>query len=123
VPAFAALGPLTGRLLLSAIFLYSGYQKLAAPARAASTIGHGLPLAALLAYAAGAVALCLGLGLRAHGVALAAFGYLAVVSSVFHPTMRGDHGQAPHPLKNAGIGGGMLLLASCGPGRFSLDRS
>ncbi|HTP28306.1 MAG TPA: hypothetical protein VMK12_21960 [Anaeromyxobacteraceae bacterium] len=97
MPAFAALGPLTGRLLLSAIFLYSGYQKLAAPARAASTIGHGLPLAA--------------------------FGYLAVVSSVFHPTMRGDHGQAPHPLKNAGIGGGMLLLASCGPGRFSLDRS
>lgn len=129
-PSLAALGPLIGRLLLSAIFLYSGFQKFAATGRAASSIaGRGLPYATAGAYAAGAfeltAALLLVFGLKARHVALAAFAYLVFVSWLFHwhPAMRGDHAQMLQLLKNAGIAGGMLLLASHGPGSMSLDRS
>ena len=127
--ALATLGPLLGRLLLSGIFVYSGYQKFAATGRAASSIaGHGLPFATAGAYAAGAfeltVALLLALGLKARSAALAALGYLVVVSWIFHwhPALRGDHGQMLQLLKNAGLAGGMLLLASHGPGNASIDR-
>jgi putative oxidoreductase len=127
--AFATLGPLLGRLLLSGIFFYSGYQKFASPGRAAAIIaGHGLPSATAVAYAAGAfeltVAVLLALGLKARAAALAALGYLLVVSWLFHwhPALRGDHGQMLQLLKNAGLAGGMLLLASHGPGTASLDR-
>jgi putative oxidoreductase len=129
VAALVTLGPLLGRVLLSGIFFYSGYQKFASPGRAASSIaGHGLPFATAGAYAAGAfeltAALLLALGLKARGAALAALGYLVVVSFVFHwhPAIRGDHGQMLHLLKNAGMAGGMLLLATHGPGAVSLDR-
>jgi putative oxidoreductase len=127
--ALTALGPLVGRVLLSAIFFYSGYLKFAAPGRAASSIaGHGLPFATVGAYASGAfeltVAILLALGLKARGTALAALGYLAVVTFLFHwhPALRGDHAQMLQLLKNAGLAGGMLLLASQGPGTASLDR-
>ena len=127
--ALATLGPLVGRILLSAIFFYSGYQKFASTGRAASSIaGHGLPFATVGAYAAGAfeltVALLLALGLKARGTAIAALGYLAVVSWIFHwhPALRGDHAQILQLLKNAGLAGGMLLLASHGPGSASIDR-
>ena len=128
-PTLAALGPLVSRLLLSAVFFYSGYQKFAATGRAASSIaGRGLPFATAGAYAAGAfeltAALLLVFGLKARPAALAAFGYLVFVSFLFHwhPAMRGDHAQILQLLKNAGIAGGMLLLASHGPGTMSLDR-
>ena len=127
--ALATLSPLLGRLLLSGIFFYSGYQKFAAIGRAASSIaGRGLPFATAGAYAAGAfeltVAILIALGLRARAAALAAVVYLVVVSWIFHwhPALRGDHGQMLQLLKNAGIAGGMLLLASHGPGSASVDR-
>lgn len=125
----ATLGPLAGRLLLAAIFAFSGYQKFAAHGRAASSIaGHGLPFASASAYAAGvlelAIALLLSLGLRARAAALGAFAYLLVVSWVFHwqPALRGDPGQLIQLLKNLGLAGGMLLLATHGPGSASIDR-
>ncbi len=128
-PTLAALGPLAGRFLLSAVFFYSGFQKFAATGRAASSIaGRGLPFATAGAYAAGAfeltAALLLVLGLKVRPAALAAFAYLALVSFLFHwhPAMRGDHTQLLQLLKNAGIAGGLLLLASHGPGPTSLDR-
>ncbi len=127
--ALAALAPLLGRLLLSAVFFYSGYYKFAATGRTASSIaGHGLPFATAAAYGAGAfeltVAILIALGLRARAAALATLGYLIVVTWMFHwhPALRGDHGQMLQLLKNAGIAGGMLLLASHGPGSASVDR-
>jgi putative oxidoreductase len=127
--ALAALGPLLGRLLLAAIFFYSGYQKFAATGRAASSIaGHGLPYATAAAYAAGAFELAAGLlvalGLKARAASVALVVYLVVVTYLFHwhPAMRGDHAQMLQVLKNAGLAGGFLLLASHGPGPASIDR-
>jgi putative oxidoreductase len=127
--ALATLAPLLGRLLLSGIFFYSGYFKFAATGRAASSIaGHGVPFATAGAYAAGTfelvVAVLIALGLKTRAAALAALAYLVVVTWIFHwhPAVRGDHNQMLQLLKNAGIAGGMLLLASHGPGTASVDR-
>jgi len=128
--ALATIGPLLGRVLLSLIFFYSGYQKFALPGRAASSIaGHGLPYATAGAYGAAifevAAALLLALGLKARLTALSLVVYLAAVSLLFHwhPALRGDHAQMLQLLKNAGIAGGLLLVASHGPGPVSVDRA
>jgi putative oxidoreductase len=128
--ALATFGPLAGRVLLSLVFFYSGYQKLALPGRAASRIaGQGLPYATSGAYAAAvfeiAAALCLALGLKARATALVVIAYLVLVSWLFHwhPALRGDPAQMIQLLKNAGLAGGMLFVASHGPGPVSVDRS
>jgi putative oxidoreductase len=126
----ATLGPLLGRVLLAAIFVFSGYQKLfGATGRAASSIaGKGIPFATVAAYAAGTfelvLALLLVLGLKARLAALAGVVYLLVVTWFFHwrPALRGDLAQMIHLLKNLGLAGGMLLLTSHGPGPASIDR-
>ncbi len=69
-------------------------------------------------------AVLLALGLKTRLAAVAAILYVLVVTWFFHwhPTMRGDVGQIVQVLKNAGLVGGLLLLASFGPGRASIDR-
>ncbi len=125
----AAAGPLLGRWLLSLIFLVAGYQKFAFPGRAARLIvGRGLPFATPGVYAGGAFELAMGvllvLGLKARAAAVATVLYLAVVTWLFHwhGAMRGDAAQMQQVLKNLGVAGGLLLLASFGPGPASIDR-
>jgi putative oxidoreductase len=125
----AGLAPLVARVLLAAIFAWSGWQKLTTTGRAAAAIaGRGLPYATALAYAAGALeivgALLLVLGLRARAMALALAAYVVVATWLFHlhPAMRGDAAQTIHLLKNAGLIGGLLLLSLHGPGTASVDR-
>ena len=125
----AGLGPLVARVLLSGIFAYAGWQKLAATGRAAASItGRGLPYATKLAYAAGALelagALLLVLGLKARAAAVLLALYVVAASWLFHlyPALRGDNGQMLHLLKNAGLVGGLVLLALHGPGTASVDR-
>ena len=127
--ALAKLGPLVARLLLSAIFLYSGYQKLSKPGRVAANIaGRGLPFATAGAYAAAAfeiaAALAVVLGLKARAASLAIIVYLVVVTYLFHwqPALRGEQQQLLQVLKNASMAGGFLLLATHGPGPASVDR-
>ncbi len=125
----AALGPLLGRVLLCATFFYSGWHKFAAIGRTASSIaGRGLPYATAGAYAAGtfelAASLLVVIGLRARLASAAAILYLVLVTYLFHwhPAVRGDHAQMVQLLKNAGLAGGFLLVATYGPGPMSIDR-
>ncbi len=127
--ALAKVGPLVSRVLLSAIFFYSGYQKLARPGRVAANIaGRGLPFATAGAYGASVFELLVGaavvVGLRARAASVAVIVYLVVVTYLFHwqPAVRGEAQQMLQVLKNAGMAGGFLLLATHGPGPASLDR-
>lgn len=117
--------PAIGRLLLAAIFLASGFGKIADPA---GTIGYitamGLPLP-MLAYA-GAVAVEVGGGLmlvlgfhtRLAALALAAFS--VVTGLAFHNAV-GDQNQMIHLMKNFAMAGGLLQVVAFGAGAFSVD--
>lgn len=123
--ALTDVAAVVGRLLLAAIFLISGFSKLANPA---GTIGYiassGLPLPEV-AYA-GAVfvevilAAALVLGYRTRLVAAAIAGFTLVTAFAFHFNL-GDQNQFIHFFKNIAIAGGLLQVIALGGGKFSLD--
>ncbi|MCJ2085943.1 DoxX family protein [Methylobacterium sp. E-005] len=120
-----ALLPLTGRVLMSALFLVSGVGKLAAPAATLATIqAAGLPLpplsygAATLVEIGGGLLLIAGYRTRLVALALALFALANAVT--FHAAL-GDQNQMFHFLKNLAVTGGLLQFAAFGAGRFSLD--
>ncbi|MDQ0454957.1 DoxX family protein [Rhizobium paknamense] len=129
---------LLARILLSAIFILSGFGKLADPAGTAGMITQaGMPAATVLAYLAGLFELVTGLavligfqtrlagwalalfciftGVVFHGHAInvpgfpdAANGYLSVMNQIMF-------------MKNITLAGAYILLATYGPGAYSLD--
>jgi putative oxidoreductase len=125
----AASTPLAARLLVAALFLYSGWSKLAHPAGAAGRIvARGLPLATAGAVTAGVLEVLAGaaivVGFRARAAALALVPYVLVVSWLFHwrAAVAGDAAQLVQLAKNGAVVGALLLLAAHGPGSASLDR-
>lgn len=127
VPAtpFVNIAAVTGRTLLAALFLISGFSKLAAPA---GTIGYiasaGLPFPEL-AYAAAvfvevvlAAALVVGFQTRLVATGMALFTLAAAFG--FHFNLA-DQNQFIHFFKNLSIAGGLLHVAALGAGAFSLD--
>ena len=116
---------LIGRILLAAIFVLSGFGKVADPAATIAYIGAaGLPLAPV-AYAgavavelAGGIALILGYRTRLAAAALALFSLLAAI--FFHANFA-DQNQMIHFLKNVAMAGGLLQVVAFGGGRLSLD--
>jgi putative oxidoreductase len=121
----AAALPLVGRIGLAAIFLLSGFSKLAAPA---ATMGYiqsaGLPLPqvafgiAALIEVGGGLALVLGFRTRIVAAILAAFAI--VTAFAFHHDLA-DQGQFINFWKNVAMAGGLLQVVAFGAGRFSLD--
>lgn len=117
--------PAIGRVLLAAIFIFSGIGKALAPA---GTIGYiassGLPFATLGLVAAvaielgGGVMLALGVRTRLVAAVLAAFSVLTAL--VFHNAF-GDQNQLIHFLKNIAMAGGLLQVVAFGAGAYSLD--
>ncbi len=104
--------PTVGRFLLAAIFLISGFGKLADPA---GTIGYisavGLPLPevgyalAVILEIGGGLLLIAGYQTRLVALALAAFTLVAAIA--FHSNF-GDQNHFIHFLKNVAIVGGLL---------------
>ena len=130
------LGALAGRVLLASIFVISGFHKMMAPAATAHYMAsHGVPLA-WLAYIATVIvefgfALLLVFGYWTRTAAFLMFLWFIPVTLLFHVNPYFDavaHQQAQAAtmqfvnfMKNISILGGMLLLASFGPGAFSVD--
>jgi putative oxidoreductase len=144
-PAMESLRDITalvGRILLAAIFVYSGLGKVMhmsgiAGATSAHFTSAGIPSTLVYPglYLSVAVELGGGLlmmaGLKARWAALIVFLWLIPVTLVFHVA---DYYQAVQQhqamnaliqqimyLKNIAMMGGLLLLAAMGPGGLSLD--
>lgn len=121
---------LFGRVLLAAIFITSGFTKLADPAAAVGYMSSaGVPNADVLVYVAGAAellgGLALAVGFLARLAPLGLFATLVAINFYFHDfwNMEGADAQMQMVqfMKNLAIMGGLLMLVAHGPGRWSLD--
>lgn len=123
--AGASAVPAIGRVLLAAIFVFSGLGKALAPA---GTIGYiesvGLPFATLGLIAAVAIELgggvMLALGIRTRLVAAVLAGFSVLTALVFHNAL-GDQNQLIHFMKNIAMAGGLLQVVAFGAGAYSVD--
>ncbi len=117
-----SLVSLVARILLSAIFVTAGINKVSGYAATQSYMeSHGLPGTLLPAVIAleviGGLAVLLGIFSRYAGLALAAFCLAA--AAVFHSNF-GDQAQATNFMKNVCMAGGFLLLFANGSGRYAI---
>lgn len=129
---------LVARVLLSFIFIYSGYGKLIDPAGTAGMItGAGLPAATALAYLAGLFELVAGLfvlvGFQTKITSWLLALFCVFTGVVFHSGTVAVEGWPEGALgwinalngimmmKNITLAGGYLLLATFGPGAYSVD--
>jgi len=117
----------TGRLLLAAIFVWSGIGKVLDPASSLGYISSvGLPFAevglgiATLVEILGGVALVIGYRTRLVATGLALFSIATAL--LFHSAL-GDQNQFIHFMKNVAMAGGLLQVAAFGAGRVGLDAS
>lgn len=120
----------TGRLLLAALFLPAGFDKLTG---FAGTVGYissvGLPMpqlaaaAALVVEIAGGLALVVGYRTRVAALVLAAFTLVASVFFHNYWTAPGEAQMIQQLLffKNVAVVGGLLTLATWGAGAWSVD--
>jgi putative oxidoreductase len=115
---------LAGRILLSIMFLLSGFGKITGYAGTqAYMASQGVPGALLPVVIAvevlGAVAIILGWKTRVAAFLLGGFTILSAL--IFHSNLQ-DQMQMIMFLKNAAIAGGFLFLVAHGAGALSLDR-
>jgi putative oxidoreductase len=114
-----------GRLLIAAIFLFSGVGKILAPTMTQAYIAAAalpLPLAAYLiaivVEIGGSILLILGFKARLVAMVMATFSVATAFS--FHHNFV-DPDQQMHFLKNISMAGGLLQVAAFGAGALSLD--
>ena len=117
---------LVARLLLAALFILAGVNKIGAME---GTVGYiasvGLPFPELVYFGTVTLEIVGGLllaaGYKARQVALAMGVFTVLTAVIFH----NDFSQQIEMtmfLKNLAIAGGMFAIAAFGAGRFSLDR-
>ena len=114
---------LVGRILLALIFVLSGFGKLSDPAGTAGYMAAmGVPTLLLWPTIAlellGGIAIIIGFQTRWVAIALAGFSVISAV--IFHSNFA-DQMQMINFLKNLGLAGGFLLLASTGATALSID--
>ncbi len=117
---------LIARILLSAIFVWSGVNKVLDPAGTQQYMAaKGIPLVGLLYLATvvvevgGGLSVLLGYKARWGAIALALF--LIPATLIFH-TNFADQMQQIAFMKNLALIGGLLMIVQYGAGRISLDR-
>ncbi len=126
------LGVLIGRILLVAIFVLSGVSKIGGfSGTAGYMVGAGIPhnlvmpgliLTILIELGGG---LLIVIGYQARIAALIIFLWLIPVTLIFHffPSREGQQVMINSIMymKNLSMMGGLLILASVGPGAYSVD--
>jgi len=122
---------LAGRIVLGAIFVKSGLQKLLAlGAFAASLAGRGVPQSSFWALVGATVEFVGGIliitGLKARYASLLMILFVIVATGISHrywdfAEAAARRAQESQFFKNLSIIGGFILLFATGPGRFSLD--
>lgn len=123
--------PLLGRILIAAIFVLAGINKLGTiDATSANMASHGIPYATDLVWGVIALELAGGVmlivGLLARLVALALFFYTLALAVLFHPYWAAAAGAAARThhaffFGHLAMMGGMLFVVAFGAGPFSLD--
>lgn len=114
---------LVGRLLLAALFLPAGFQKISGYEgtqgymEAMGVPGGLLPLVILLEIGGG---IALIIGFKVRWMALVLAGFCAVSAFIFH-YQPDQQVQMILFMKNIALAGSFLVLASTGAGTFSLD--
>ena len=120
------VGAVVGRILLAAIFLLSGMNKFAHPAMVAGFMkASGVPAAEPLLYLSAIIEVVSGalilVGYRARAAAWLLFLWLIPVTIIMHAIPGGPNNQI-EVMKNFAIMGGLLMLATQGPGAYSISR-
>ena len=123
---------LAGRVLLAALFLWSGYAKLVyMDANVGYMKAYGMPAAELLIWPALLVELVAGamllVGWKTRWAALALALFTIPATLIFHAYwgVPADQllNQQIHFVKNFALVGGLLAVIAHGSGRFGLDRA
>jgi putative oxidoreductase len=117
--------PLVARILIGVLFIVAGLGKLGDVAGFSGYLASG-GLPAFLAWPTVLFEIGLGLaliaGFQTRIMALLGAGFCVLAALLYH-FQPADQMQMTSFFKNLAIAGGLLLLASNGPGRFALDRA
>jgi putative oxidoreductase len=124
-PTATNVAAAVGRVLMSVIFLLSGFQKLTEFSGTAGYMAsRGLPvpdLAALVAIVVeciGGLLVLVGYQTRVAGLVLAIW---CIATALVAHTNFGDGNQMIHFLKNLAMAGGFLQLVAFGGGTWTID--
>jgi putative oxidoreductase len=119
-------GALIGRVLLSAIFIWSGYDKLISAAKTQAEFAHlNLPLPeavwvlAVVVELIGGLALLVGFQTRLMGFVLGAW---SIATAVVAHSDWSNHDMQIHFMKNVAMAGGFAFVIVFGGGAYSLDQ-
>lgn len=113
---------LIGRVMLAAIFVLSGWEKIwgyegtAQYMQSQGVPGILLPLVIFVELVGG---LLVAIGWQTRLAALGLAGFTLAAAVLFH--FPADQAQAIHFMKNLAISGGMLVLVMAGPGAWSAE--
>lgn len=125
-----SVAPLVGRVLIALIFVFSGVNKILNFSMMTGFAGaRGMPLPALMIAGAAAVEILGGVallaGIQGKIAGWVLFLFLIPTTLIFHNfwAMQGADriDNEAHFMKNLAIMGGLLFLATFGPGQYSFD--